>query len=138
MGDEDDESSDDSDIPTIFAITPTYKRFTQKAELTRVSQTFRHIVNFHWIVIEDSKEKTSLVRNFLANCGLKYTHLNIRTPKVMQRSRKQPRWAKSRGLEQRNLGLSWLRKNVDPDVTRGVVYFADDDNTYDVRIFEEV
>jgi hypothetical protein len=31
-------------------------------------------------------------------------------------------------------GLSWLRKNAG----HGVVYFADDDNTYDIRLFDEV
>jgi galactosylgalactosylxylosylprotein 3-beta-glucuronosyltransferase 3 len=127
-----------TDLPIIYAITPTYKRFLQKAELTRVANTFRHVKNFHWILVEDAKNKTKLVRNFLANCGLKYTHLNIRTPKQLQRSRKQPRWTKSRGVEQRNLGLEWIRHHVNPNKTKGVVYFADDDNTYDVKLFEEV
>lgn len=131
-------SSSRTDLPTIYAITPTYKRFLQKAELTRVANTFRHIQNFHWIIVEDSKLKTSLVHDFLENCGLKYTHLNIRTPKPLRRSRKQPRWSKSRGVEQRNLGLEWIRTHVNPNKTKGVVYFADDDNTYDVRLFEEV
>ncbi|KAK3743270.1 hypothetical protein QZH41_016131 [Actinostola sp. cb2023] len=123
---------------TIFAITPTYKRFLQKAELTRICNTFRHVKNFHWILVEDSRNKTKLVEHFLSTCGLIYTHLNIRTPKPLRRSRKQPRWAKSRGVEQRNLGLEWIRKNVNPNQTKGVVYFADDDNTYDVRLFEEM
>lgn len=126
------------DIPTIYAIMPTYKRFLQKAELTRICNTFLHIKNFHWILVEDSRNRTKLVANFLSNCGVKYTHLYIRTPKPLRRSRKQPRWAKSRGVEQRNLGLEWIRKNVNPNKTKGVIYFADDDNTYDLRLFEEV
>ena len=56
----------------------------------------------------------------------------------MRRSRNKPRWTKSRGVEQRNIALDWLRKNVEANETKGVVYFADDDNTYDIRIFEEV
>ncbi|XP_031570191.1 galactosylgalactosylxylosylprotein 3-beta-glucuronosyltransferase 2-like isoform X2 [Actinia tenebrosa] len=131
-------SSRSTDLPTIYAITPTYKRFLQKAELTRVANTFRHVKNFHWIVVEDSRIKTNLVHNFLENCGLKYTHLNIRTPKPLRRSRKQPRWSTSRGVEQRNLGLAWIRIHVSLNKTKGVVYFADDDNTYDVRLFEEM
>ena len=126
------------DIPTIYAITPTYKRFLQKAELTRICNTFLHIKNFHWILVEDSRNKTKLVASFLSNCGVKYTHLNVRTPKPLRRSRKQPRWAKSRGVEQRNLGLEWIRQNVNPNKTKGVIYFADDDNTYDLRLFDEV
>ena len=42
--------------------------------------------------------------------------------------------AKPRGVANRNLGLEWVIENVDD----GVVYFADDDNTYDIRLFQEV
>jgi hypothetical protein len=42
-----------------------------------------------------------------------------------------------RGVVQLNEAIEWLRRNQNhlPD---GVVYFADDDNRYDVRLFEEV
>ena len=79
-------------LPTIFAITPTYQRFLQKAELTRVSNTFHLVTNFHWIVVEDSAEKTKLVENFLNQSGLDFTHLNIRTPRLLRRSKSKPRW----------------------------------------------
>lgn len=53
-----------------------------------------------------------------------------------------PSWLKPRGVEQRNEGLRWLREDRRPrpgeDRQRGVVYFADDDNTYSLQIFEEV
>lgn len=53
-----------------------------------------------------------------------------------------PSWLKPRGVEQRNEGLRWLREDrrAQPggDNQRGVVYFADDDNTYSLQIFEEV
>ena len=39
-----------------------------------------------------------------------------------------------RGVSNRNTGLAWLRKYA----SDGVAYFADDDNTYDVRLFTEV
>ena len=41
---------------------------------------------------------------------------------------------KPRGVANRNAAIDWLRANV----KTGVVYFADDDNTYDIRLFEEV
>lgn len=44
------------------------------------------------------------------------------------------RKAKPRGVSNRNRALKWLRANA----TEGVFYFADDDNTYDVNIFEQV
>ena len=98
----------------------------QKAELTRLSQTLRLVPNLHWIAVEDSEQKTKLVTNFLVQCQVSYTHLNAFKPSVPYHER---------GVQQRNAGLKWIRENVEAD---GVVYFADDDNTYDVRIFEEV
>lgn len=46
---------------------------------------------------------------------------------------------KARGVEQRNAGLEWLRKNLNEEYQlNGVVFFMDDDNTYSLQIFEEV
>lgn len=144
----------------------------QKAELTRLSQTFLHVPQLHWIVVEDSPHKTPLVTDFLMKSGLTYTHLHVPTAKDRKlqevratdattpplfwpaglcsvdlfcaRSPRQddPSWLKPRGVEQRNEGLRWLREDRRPQPgegrQRGVVYFADDDNTYSVQIFEEV
>lgn len=41
---------------------------------------------------------------------------------------------KPRGVSNRNRGLEWIRKNA----TSGVLYFADDDNSYDVDIFNQM
>lgn len=41
---------------------------------------------------------------------------------------------KPRGVANRNAALDWIREHA----TDGVFYFADDDNTYDIRIFEQV
>ena len=124
-------------MPTIYFITPTYKRLTQKADLTRLSQTLLHVPKLQWILVEDSVQKTDLVTRFLENCGLSYTHLAVRTPKELITKEGDPRWLKARGVEQRNLGLKWIRDNFKSG-SRGVVYFGDDDNTYDLRIFEQV
>lgn len=53
----------------------------QKAELTRLSQTFLHVPQLHWIVVEDSPHKTPLVTDFLMKSGLTYTHLHVPTAK---------------------------------------------------------
>lgn len=44
------------------------------------------------------------------------------------------RTVKPRGVSNRNRGLAWIRKNA----TDGVFYFADDDNTYDLEIFNQM
>ena len=42
----------------LYLITPTYPRFEQIAELTRLGQTLQHIQNLTWIVAEDAKQPT--------------------------------------------------------------------------------
>ncbi|VDN98508.1 unnamed protein product [Rodentolepis nana] len=118
------------DVITIFVITPTYYRITQKPELVRLCTVFSHIPNLHWIVIEDSINKTDLVTDLLKQCIVTSTHLNMPSPNDKKYNIK--------GSNQRNAGLQWLRETYKPGKCRGVVYFADDDNTYDPRIFEEM
>ncbi|CAB0015624.1 unnamed protein product [Nesidiocoris tenuis] len=121
----------DPEAPVIYAVTPTYARPVQKAELTRLSQTLMHVSNLHWIVIEDAVKKSSLVENLLARTNLNHTHLFVQTP-VPYRRKGSPR-----GVEQRNAALRWLRKNKTMN-DKGVVYFADDDNSYSLQVFDEM
>ena len=68
---------------------------------------------------------------------VKSVHLNAKTSSVYKVLR-------SRGVEQRNTGLAWIRthcssQTVEPvECQKGVLYFMDDDNKYDLRLFEEV
>lgn len=120
-----------SALPVIYAITPTYTRPVQKAELTRLAHAFRQVPRFHWIVVEDSTARTELVARFLARCGVPYTHLNVFTPRRFKRT------GMPRATEQRNVALAWLRQHRSRRDT-GVVFFADDDNTYSLELFEEM
>ncbi|XP_055879444.1 galactosylgalactosylxylosylprotein 3-beta-glucuronosyltransferase 1-like [Biomphalaria glabrata] len=124
-------------LSIIYVITPTYARLEQKAELTRFSHTLLHVPNIHWIVIEDSPEKTVLVQNFLNRTRIHSTHLYAATPSEYKMKRTDPHSLKPRGVLQRNAALDWLRENTSPD-DDGVVYFADDDNTYSLQIFKEM
>lgn len=126
-----------NDKTTIYAITPTFARAVQKAELTRLSQTFRLVPNFHWIVVEDSSDRTRLVSKLLEESSLIYTHLAAATPPNYKLGKNDPNWKKPRGVEQRNAALRWLRKNLKSS-ENGVVFFADDDNTYSLKLFNEV
>ena len=42
---------------------------------------------------------------------------------------------KPRGVAARNAAMRWIVDNAEDE---GVMYFADDDNAYDIRLFEEV
>ncbi|XP_060532296.1 galactosylgalactosylxylosylprotein 3-beta-glucuronosyltransferase I isoform X2 [Cylas formicarius] len=130
--------SEKASDPTIYAITPTYWRHVQKAELTRLSQTLRLVPNLHWIVVEDSSSKTELVRNLLKESKLIFTHLNAKTPPFEKLQEKDPRWKRHRGVEQRNIALKWIRDNLNLGREKGVVYFMDDDNAYSVKLFNEI
>jgi galactosylgalactosylxylosylprotein 3-beta-glucuronosyltransferase 3 len=141
----DDEAQRQGDeLPWIYMITPTYARWTQKADLTRLAQTLMHVPRLHWIVVEDSEHKTELVTEFLRRKRevLKITHFNVRTEEVRRLKQGEPVWRKNRGVEQRNKALEWLREQAADGTlvggARGVVYFGDDDNTYDIAIFEEM
>lgn len=128
------DSVDLSALKTVLAITPTYKRATQKLDLVSLCHTIMHVPNFLWIVIEDSKEKTNLVMNVLRRCEVNSVHLNAVTSRMTKR-------AAQRGVEQRNAGLNWIRKHCHDncrDHCSAVVYFMDDDNKYDLRLFHEV
>ncbi|XP_043919835.1 galactosylgalactosylxylosylprotein 3-beta-glucuronosyltransferase 2 isoform X2 [Protopterus annectens] len=119
-------------LPIIYAITPTYTRAVQKAELTRLANTFRQVPRLHWVVVEDAAARTELVARLLASSGLPYTHLNVATPRRYKRA------GLPRATEQRNTGLSWLRVQRRSPQEPGVVYFADDDNTYSLELFSEM
>lgn len=121
----------------IYFVTPTFSRYTQQADLVRLSNTLKHVQNLHWILIEDAETTSSLVANILKSSGLTYTHLNVHTQKKLKLKKNDPRWKRHRGVDQRNLALSWIRKNISLD-TKGVLYFGDDDNTYHVDLFSEV
>ncbi|XP_061683054.1 galactosylgalactosylxylosylprotein 3-beta-glucuronosyltransferase 1 isoform X3 [Syngnathoides biaculeatus] len=126
-------------LPTIHIITPTYSRPVQKAELTRLANTFLHVPNLHWILVEDSQRRTPLVTRLLRDTGLNYTHLNVETPRnyKLRGDTRDPRIP--RGTMQRNLALRWLRETFKANSTQaGIVYFADDDNTYSLELFEEM
>lgn len=63
-------------LPTIYIVTPTYRRPQMIAELTRLSYAFMHLKNIVWLVIEDEIDKSNIVDQILKRSGIKYVHLN--------------------------------------------------------------
>lgn len=115
----------ESVLPTIIIITPTHPRPERLADMTRFSQTLMHIKELHWIVIEDGNQTVDSVKRLLVRTGLPhayfYTTTEYRFPK--------------RGWSHRNAALMYIRKNYAFYNRPAVVYFADDDNSYDIRLF---
>jgi len=117
-------------------------------DLTSLCHTLIHVPTLHWIVVEDSAHSPELVSRLLQRCPVESTQLRIRRSLLFSLKYSKA-W---KGLEQRNLGLNWVREQCTPasaaspsgraltleECRSGVVYFGDDDNRYDLRVFEEV
>ena len=131
-------SEADSSTKTIFIITPTYHRTTQKIDLNSMCHTLSLIPKVVWIVIEDSPKPTNIVSRLIQRCSVEIVHLVAPTSKAYRAKKGAASKSKPRGVEQRNAGLNWLRKNYNPVNCNGVFYFGDDDNKYDLRLFEDV
>ena len=122
---------DTPNTPALYIITPTYKRLLQKAEITRVGQALvASKLPIHWIIVEDTTRNTSstLLKNFYDKVRkqlLNVTLLQASTPKN----------TRHRGVSQRNAGLDFIASNHKN--SSAVIFFADDDNTYDERVFHE-
>lgn len=125
-------------FPFIYVVTPTHDYPEQKANLVTFYHTLLNVKNVHWIIIEDSYNKTNLVSNILRNSGIPFTHLNVLTPPAIKMKQSDPTWLKPKGVLQRNAAIQWIRENINPHKQHGVVYFADDDNTYSLEVFEEM
>lgn len=121
----------------IYFVTPTGFRPAQRADLTRLSYTISHVPNLHWIVVEDSDEKSKSIAEILERSRLPHTHINVKTPENKKMKHTDPSWYLPRGVAQRNAALAWIRTQL-MDVKKGAVYFGDDDNTYDLRLFDEI
>lgn len=104
------------------------------AELTRLSQTLQHLGNIHWVVGEDSTTCSTLVSDLLKRSRLPFTHLASPQPDIYRAAKLKHN---PRGVSSRRAGLDWVIRNVVKE-EEGVVYFGDDDNTYDLRILEEI
>jgi len=122
---------------TIWVVTPTFYRPEQKPELTRLAQTLLLVRSFvHWLVVDDIGQGSDAsfrdLKLFLSKYtpALKITFLRS----IGREPNKDKIVGKPRGVGGRRAAIQWLRDNK----AKGVVYFADDDNTYYYDIFRQV
>ncbi|XP_046683052.1 galactosylgalactosylxylosylprotein 3-beta-glucuronosyltransferase S isoform X2 [Homalodisca vitripennis] len=118
-----------SSEPMIYFITPSYPRREQVAELTRLGQTLMHVPNLHWIVADDNRMCNPMITQLLPRFGVPFTHISSPMPEIYRSVSVIPR-----GVANRRAALDWIRANV----KSGVLYFGDDDNTFDLKLFEEI
>uniref|UniRef100_A0A182VR66 Galactosylgalactosylxylosylprotein 3-beta-glucuronosyltransferase n=1 Tax=Anopheles minimus TaxID=112268 RepID=A0A182VR66_9DIPT len=116
-------------LPPLYIITPTYRRPEQIPELTRLGYTLKHVQNVLWIVVEDSENRTAAVARLLEEIGVPFVQLAAPMPAQYRKQKVKPR-----GVSNRNRALQWIRANA----TEGTLYFADDDNTYNLKLFEQL
>ena len=67
--------SSSASLPTIYVITPTYRRLEQIADLTRLAQTLMLVPSVHWLVVEDNDGVSPQVSELLERYPMPYTHL---------------------------------------------------------------
>ena len=113
---------------TVYVIIPTYARASQRADITSLVQTLSLACNVHAIVIEDAKKPSPWLQTLLYTNSVQFTHLACTSSNLEMRKA-------LRGKSQRNCGLNWLKKS---NIRKGVIYFADDDNTFDYELFDHV
>ncbi|XP_077525664.1 galactosylgalactosylxylosylprotein 3-beta-glucuronosyltransferase S-like [Haemaphysalis longicornis] len=114
-------------VPTVYVVTPTHRQATQIPNLYRLAHALMLATNVFWVLVEDAVRPTKAVSRLLEECGIPHVHLLGPCPRSLR--------GKGRGVSARNAGIQWLQRHASQP---GVVYFADDDNTYDHRIFDEI
>ncbi|MBF0594275.1 MAG: hypothetical protein HQL22_04840 [Candidatus Omnitrophica bacterium] len=107
-------------LSELLIITCTYRRPHRMHFLEETLKVFRQIPNMRWIVVEDDHAVDPQVKEFLGQCGIPYVYLNV--------------YSRNFGNSQKSVGLSYIRDNH----LQGIIYTADDDNRYDVRLFNEI
>ena len=63
------------DLPTIYIITPTYKRPEQIPDLTRLAQTLMHVPSIRWLIVEDAEVLNPHVAEIAERSKIPFTHL---------------------------------------------------------------
>nr|XP_017025964.1 galactosylgalactosylxylosylprotein 3-beta-glucuronosyltransferase S isoform X2 [Drosophila kikkawai] len=127
---QDKPNSEYGQLPVIYFVTPTYPRREQIPELTRLAHTLLHVPRLHWLVADDQQKCNDFIDTLLNRFGIPFTHMVSPMPAKFRFADPAPR-----GVANRRAALRWLRQH---NLTNGVLYFGDDDNTYDLRLFSEI
>lgn len=149
-----------TDVP-LYLITPTVNSDNQLEHLSRVAQLFSSIPNTVWIIVEDADHIRDQVldtltkvydsgrRQFFSNnAAISNQDEGIYFPTFYylsldesqrQRSKLATKLNSCRGFVGRNVGMDLVHQGIASGSWKdGVIYFADDDNTYTYELFHEL
>lgn len=111
--------------------TVSMTRRTELANLVKMRNTLSLVPKLCWVLIENSPFKSAKLAQFLRDSHLEYVHLNYHIELSEFYSNDDIE------ITFKNFGLNWLISSETSD-SNAVVHFIQIDNTYDVRIFNEV
>lgn len=111
-------------LPTIYVVTRVdVNALSELADLTRMKNTLRLVPKLKWLLIEPYLEKSFKLSKFVNESNMDIVHL----AKVINKEK-----------DYFNFAIYWLRVNYLIINPIGVVYFANTQSVYDLRLFEEV
>jgi len=105
----------------LILVTPTYYNPNRLFFINECIKVFSQIKNLIWILCEDNNNIDIEVNEILLKSGIEYKYLAYGP-------------TKDKGNEQRNFCYEYIVNNN----INGIIYNADDDNEYDIKIFDEI
>jgi hypothetical protein len=122
---------------TLWVVTPTYCRPEQDAALTQLAQALLPSSSFvKWLIFDEfekcEESNVERIRELVQEFGI-WVRVE-RTKKLNRREVARPKELIGKGVMARRGAINYLREIQ----AEGVLYFADDDNTYDSDIFRQV
>ncbi|CAD5219241.1 unnamed protein product [Bursaphelenchus xylophilus] len=114
-----------SNTTKVILITATRDRPQRAADFNMLVQTIRHLENVFWIVVEGDAEKNLYMKQLLVRSKVPHVYLD------------RPDTELCNGWALHNEALDYIRRNDDLFPDDSVVYFAGDEDSFDLRLFEE-
>ena len=105
----------------LILITATYERPGRVEYIKRCIETFGKLENTLWILVEDADATSAEVKRLVGASGISHVYLSIGP-------------TGDSGHTQKNHALEYIKDRK----LEGIAYVADDDNWYDVKLFDEI
>lgn len=105
----------------LILVTPTYNNPKRMFFINECIKVFNKVEDLIWILCEDNNTIDNEVNEILSKSEINYKYLAVGP-------------TKDKGNEQRNFCYEYIVNNN----INGIIYNADDDNEYDIKIFDEI